>query len=500
MLTWPIDLLVIFAVATPLVYMLGLRVNIRKLVDAWAVIGFSLSTICLYPLYLKVSSDKVFMHYWAGIQFRGIALFEIDMLSIFMAGIFIFIGLLTAIYSTRYMEHDTGHSEYYALLLLMVSGMVGVAFAGDFFTLFIFWEVMCITSYVLVAFRKGQWEPIEAGFKYLVMSSAGSATMLFAMSILYGVVGSLNFAYMHKALSGSVTPWSMIALAMVVVGFGVKAAITPFHTWLPDAHPAAPSSISAMLSGVVIKTGVYGLIRIMLLIFAPEAYHWHTALAIFAILSMTTGNIMALLQSDLKRLLAFSSIGHIGYIVFGLSVATVYGLTGSLFHIFNHALGKALLFLCSGAFLLATGTRDLNHLAGVGRRMKITGLTFIVGSLALAGIPPLNGFQSEFMIVLAGLQRGATNNLWYLFSGAMIINILFSVGYYLRIVQIVALHDPSGPASKAKEAPAPMLFSMVLLAILCIAIGIYPSPVVSLANQAAQAVLNVESFVKLILG
>ncbi|MBS7629219.1 NADH-quinone oxidoreductase subunit M [Candidatus Bathyarchaeota archaeon] len=499
MFTWPINLLVIFAITTPLVYTLGVKASIKKLVDVWAVIGFILSAISFYPLYLKVSSEKVLIHYWVGIQFRGVALFEIDMLSIFMAGLFIFIGLLTAIYSTRYMEHDTRHGEYYALLLLMVSGMVGVAFAGDFFTLFIFWELMCLTSYVLVAFRKEQWEPIEAGFKYLVMSSAGSATMLFAMSILYGIVGSLNFAYMHKALSESVTPWSMISLALIVVGFGVKAAVTPFHTWLPDAHPAAPSSISAMLSGVVIKTGVYGLIRVMMLLFTPESYHWHTAIAILAVLSMTTGNLMALLQSDLKRLLAFSSIGHIGYIIFGLSIATVYGLTGSLFHVLNHALGKALLFLCSGAFLLAAGTRDLNQLAGIGRKMKITGFTFIVGSLALAGVPPLNGFQSEFMLVLAGLQVGASRNLWYLFSALMLINILFSVGYYLRIIQVVTLHEPSESVSRVKEAPKPMLFSMVLIAILCILIGIYPGPFVNLANQAAQSVLSVESFVKLII-
>ncbi|MCX6658895.1 MAG: NADH-quinone oxidoreductase subunit M [Candidatus Bathyarchaeota archaeon] len=499
-LTWPIDILVLFAVTTPIAYLAGTKLRVEKLADTWSVIGFIFSIISLYFLYQEVSVGRIITYYWAGQQLRGVAMLKIDMLGVFMAGIFLFIGLLTAIYSVRYMEHDSGHAEYYTLLLLMVSGMVGVAFAGDFFTFFLFWELMCITSYVLVAFRKEKWEPIEAGFKYFVMSSAGSATVLFAMSILYGMTGSLNFAYLSTTLSTSASPWSVLAMAMIVTGLGVKAAIVPFHSWLPDAHPAAPSSISAMLSGVVIKTGVYGLVRIMILVFAPDAYHWQFALAILAVLTMTVGNLMALLQSDLKRLLAFSSIGHIGYILFGLSAATIYGLTGGLFHVMNHAMSKALLFLCSGAFLLAIESRNLDDLAGIGRKMKITGLVFIIGALALAGVPPLNGFQSEFMILLAGIQNGAGNGTWYWLSAIMIMNILFSVAYYLRLVQILILKEPSSLASKAKEAPMSMLFPMVILAIMCIIVGVYPGPFVDLANKAAQAAFNLDVYVKSVVG
>jgi proton-translocating NADH-quinone oxidoreductase chain M len=498
MLTWPIDLLVLFAIAAPIVHQGGARVKVGRLIDAWAVAGFTISLLSLCLMY-REASGNVITQYWASLQLRGAALLEIDMLSIFMAGVFIFIGLLTAVYSTRYMDRDTGRGEYYTLLLLMVAGMVGVTFAGDFFTFFLFWELMCLTSYVLVAFRKTRWEPIEAGFKYLIMSSAGSATVLFAMSILYGLTGSLNFAYLSTTLSGNPSPWSILALAMTIMGLGVKAAMVPFHTWLPDAHPAAPSSISAMLSGVVIKTGVYGLIRILILVFAPAAYSWQPILAAFAVLTMTTGNLMALLQSDLKRLLAFSSIGQIGYIIFGIAVASVSGLTGSIFHVMNHAISKALLFLCSGAFLLAVESRDLEKLAGIGRRMKVTGLTFIIGSMALAGVPPLNGFQSEFMIVLSGLQRAASESLWYLLSALMILNILFSVGYYLRIIQVIVLREPSSIASKAKEAPAPMIFSMAILAVLCVIIGVYPGPFVDFANKAAQAAFNIDAYVKAVL-
>ncbi|MBS7623709.1 cation:proton antiporter [Candidatus Bathyarchaeota archaeon] len=497
-MTWPIDFLVLFAITAPIVHLGGVRVKARRLIDVWAVAGFTLSFLSLCLLH-KEASGNVITQCWASLRLRGAALLEIDMLSIFMAGVFIFVGLLTAIYSTRYMDRDTGRGEYYTLLLLMVAGMVGVAFAGDFFTFFLFWELMCLTSYVLVAFRKIRWEPVEAGFKYLIMSSAGTATVLFAMSILYGLTGSLNFAYLSTTLSGNPGPWSILALAMTIMGLGVKAAMVPFHTWLPDAHPAAPSSISAMLSGVVIKTGVYGLVRILILIFAPAAYSWQLILAAFAVLTMTTGNLMALLQSDLKRLLAFSSIGQIGYIIFGIAVASVSGLTGSLFHVMNHAISKALLFLCSGAFLLAVESRDLEELAGIGRRMKVTGLTFIIGSMALAGVPPLNGFQSEFMIVLSGLQKAASESPWYLLSALMILNILFSVGYYLRIIQVIILREPSSTASKAREAPAPMIFSMAILAVLCVLIGVYPGPFVDFANQAAQAAFNIDAYVRAVV-
>ncbi len=500
MFTGPIDTLFIFAILAPIIYWIGIKINFKKLIDSWATLGFIISLYWLYSIYEFVKIKKIMIISVARGFLPISSTLEIDALSVFMATLFIFIGLLTSVLSMRYMEKDTGLTEYYVLLLLMVAGMVGVVFAGDFFTFFIFWEIMCITSYVLVAFRKEEWEPVEAGFKYLIMSSSGSVMVLFAMSILYGMAGTLNFAYIGVALSKIATNlWPILAMALIVVGFGIKAAIVPLHTWLPDAHPAAPSSISAMLSGVVIKAGAYAMIRSLLLIFVPTAYSWQIALAILAVLTMSVGNLMALLQTDLKRLLAFSSVGQMGYIIFGLSIATFYGLTGSLFHIMNHAIMKSLLFLCSGAFLFAVKSRNLEELAGIGRKMKITGVMFTIGSLALAGIPPFNGFQSEFMILLAGIDIGDLNAIWYILSAIMLLNILFSVGYYLRLVNILMLKDPTKISLKAREAPFTMLLPMGILALLCVIIGIYPGPFVLYSGNAARAVLDASQYIAAIV-
>jgi len=500
MFTAPLDTLLVFSVLAPIVYWIGIKVRFKKLLDFWATLGFIISMYALYMLYDSVKAGKVLVMSVANGILPASSLFEIDTLGIFMATLFLFIGLLTSVYSMKYMEKDTRLAEYYILLMLMVAGMLGVVFAGDFFTFFIFWEIMCLSSYVLVAFRKERWEPVEAGFKYLIMSASGSVMVLFAMSLLYGMAGTLNFAYVRLALSKpQLGGWALMAMVLVIVGFGIKAAMAPLHTWLPDAHPAAPSSISAMLSGVVIKAGAYALMRSLIMIFAPEAYSWQIVLAILAVITMTVGNLMALLQTDLKRLLAFSSVAQMGYVIFGISIATYYGITGSLFHIMNHAIMKSLLFLCSGAFLYAVDSRNLDELAGIGKKMRITGVMFTIGCLSIAGIPPLNGFQSELMILLSGIGLGGKGAIWYVLSAIMLVNLLFSVAYYLRLIQTLTLREPSTTSVNAREAPIGMLLPMGILTVLCIVIGIYPDPFISFSSNAAKAILDAGQYVSAIV-
>ncbi|MCK5593206.1 cation:proton antiporter, partial [Candidatus Bathyarchaeota archaeon] len=224
MFTFALDALLFFIVITPLVGLLGRKIGFRRFPPIFATVGFIISLAFLPLLYNQVlDNDGIIMITSELLFMRPIAVcLEIDMLSIFMTAIFLFIGLMTCIYSIRFMEHDTGLVEYYTLLLITVAGMVGVSFAGDFFTLFIFWEIMCISSYALVAFRKGKWEPVEAGFKYLIMGSAGSITVLYAMSLLYGMTGTLNFAYLSTRLSSMPNDiWLYLALTLIIVGFGV---------------------------------------------------------------------------------------------------------------------------------------------------------------------------------------------------------------------------------------------------------------------------------------
>jgi len=346
--TNPLNALLIFMITTPVIGWLAHKRRYRKIRDLYAISGLSVTAYFLFELYVDVSAKGPLSSCYLPFE----ACLQVDMFGVFMAIVYVMIGLLAAVYSVRYMERDTGLAEYYTLLLGMIAGMMGVVFAGDFFTLFVFWELMSLTSYALVAFRKKRWAPIEAGFKYLIMSAAGGATILLAMSFLYGMTGTLNFANLGATL-GSVVPneWLYVTLTLVIVGFGVKAAIVPFHTWLPDAHPEAPAPISALLSGALVQTGAYALIRVLLVVFGSVQNAWQMTLMVFAILTMFIGNLMALLQDDIKRLLAFSTIAQMGYILFGFSIASPQGLTGSLFHIMNHAIIKGLLFLCAGAFV-----------------------------------------------------------------------------------------------------------------------------------------------------
>jgi len=477
-----LDILLLFTVTTPLVESLASRVRKHNLTGIYALIGLVASGIALCKMYYDFSSSTV-----TPIASSNIfsALFRTDMLSIFMTAIFIGIGIAAAVYSIKYMENDTGKPLYYTLLLAMITGMVGTVFSGDLFTLYVFWELMSISSYVLVAFRKETWEPVEAGFKYLIMSAAGSATVLLGMSFLYGLAGTLNFQGLAATLVASPGVWLYMAFVFILIGFGVKTAIVPLHTWLPDAHSAAPTPISALLSGVVIETGLYALLRTDFSAFLSIQAQWFGIIAFLCILTMTVGNVMALLQNDVKRLLAYSSIGHMGYMLVGLALATQLGLTGTLLHIFNHALMKGAAFLCAGAIIYRLETRNLNEMSGVGRKMPITAIFFAVSLFALMGMPPLNGFISELTLITATMQ----SNVGWL-GVAIILNSILSSAYYLRVLRVLIQPNLSEASQKAKEAPVLMLIPIGVMTALIIFFGIYPGPVIKLAQQAASALLS----------
>jgi proton-translocating NADH-quinone oxidoreductase chain N len=403
-----------------------------------------------------------------------------------------------------------GLDKYYSLLLALVGAMVGVAFSGDFFNLFVFWEMMAISSYSLVTFRNYLWEAVEAGFKYLVMSTIGSLTALYGISLLYGLVGTVNFKMLKAsiAIQSRIEPLVLyLIIGMIIAGFGVTASIVPLHTWLPDAHPAAPSSISAMLSGVVIKAGVYAMYRGLFSIFNPSVFDYGTILLIFGVVTITVANLMALLQRDIKRLLAYSSIVNIGYILTGTGIGAyalshyyavnpalatgtaVFATLGALFHLFNHAVGKGLLFLCSGCFTHEAGTRDISELEGIGRRMAWTGMSFSVGLLALAGVPPLSGFWSKLFILLAGFSIPSDLFLTTV-SLIVVVNSIFAAAYYLWLMQRIMLREPKPKAKGAIEAPFSMLLPVVIMASITVLVGIWPGLVTPLIERAARVLLG----------
>jgi len=478
----------------PIVGWISDKLGVKHLREWYSSLVLALPFIP-YILLLKLLARIGVLVYPASSLFHSIL--AVDMVSAFFILPILLVGLASSIYSASYMNHDTGLNSYYTLLSAMILGMVGVVSAGDFFTFFLFWEIMSISSYALVAFRKDRWEPVEAGFKYLVMSSAGSALMLSGVAIVYGIVGTLNFAGIALATRAPILtsdPWIILAISLLIVGFGIKAAIAPMHTWLPDAHPAAPSPISSLLSGVMIKTGIYGLLRFYILFQTLHVY-WGFILSILAFLTMFIGNLTAMFQTDIKRLLAYSSIAQVGYITFALSIGTVQSVSAGLLHVFNHAMMKGLLFMAAGAFYHATGSRDISVLEGIGRRMKITGILLSIGLLAIAGMPGLNGFISELLIVSAAIQREL-----YIQAALTILNFVISVAYYLRLLQRIMLREPKGDVSKVEEAPATMIAGMVILTSLCIFVGIYPSMLISISEIAGRAALDISSYIAPILG
>jgi proton-translocating NADH-quinone oxidoreductase chain M len=484
MLTPLLDALILFTFTTPLAGLVGRKIGHEKTaVAAYATSSLLLSLTLILLFYSDVLRGVSFLaEHASALPPEGSSL-EADALSTFLAAIFLIIGSAACVFSVGEIEEGriTG---YYTVLLGIVTAMVGVVFSGDLFTLFVFWEVMCICSYTLVAFKTERWESIEASFKYLIMSSAGSITALFALSFLYGQTGTLNIAYLSVSLQGSSESLMVyFALLMLIVGFGLQAGMVPFHMWLPDAHMAAPSSISAILSGVMVKAGIYGLLRVLLVIFLPLQGSWRFTLAAFAVLTMFIGNLSALPQDDIKRLLAYSTIANSGYILLGIAIGSHRAITGSLFHVLNHALIKALLFLCAGGFTHRTGTRSLKELAGIRREMPLTGAAFIIGTLSLASIPPLNIFWSELTIITAGVEAGMSS-----LSFLMVLNLVFSAAYCLRMIQAIALKRETSTSKKAREAPLQMLIPILVLVLLSIIVGVYPTPFQTLAETAAQTI------------
>jgi len=411
------------------------------------------------------------------------ACFEIDAMSIYMGFSATLLSLLVTIFSVNYMEHDTRLTEYYALLSALTIGMVGVAFAGDMFTMFIFWEMMGIVSYSLVSFRKDSPGPIEAGFKYMVMGSIGSTILFFGIALLYGMAGTVNFAQMSNALHGTpMNIWLYLVMAMLIVGFGVKSAIVPMHTWLPDAHPEAPSTISAMLSGMLIETALYALTRVLYTLYEPTAFS--QTMAVLAFLTMTLANITALRQSDLKRMLAYSSISQIGYMLIGLSAGTMLGVSAMLMHVFNHSLMKGLAFLSTGSLVHEANTRNIEELRGIGRSMPITTLTLFIALLGLGGVPGTGGFISKFFLFSSAIPAGY---VWLTVLG--VLNSAFSMGYYLPTMYKL-ISRPLEDTKEYREAPISMLLISIILAVLVIWSGILPATVISMAEAGAEALVN----------
>jgi multicomponent Na+:H+ antiporter subunit D len=407
----------------------------------------------------------------------------VDGLAASMLIIINLIGFLAGIYAIPYMKKFTGENYFFVLFSLMVAGMNGVVITGDLFNMFVFLEISVISSYALVAFGSSKDE-LEASFKYQVLGGIASLLILFALAITYWYTSTLNMSdishLLKQAPSNKVTIFIQLFL---IAGFGLKAALIPFHAWLPDAHSSAPSPISAMLSGVLIKAiGIYALLRLFFNMFRVT-YEISLIITLIGVLSMVIGVILAIGQWDMKRLFAYHSISQMGYVIMAAGIAmiilakggnrniAILSLTGGLFHMFNHSVFKGLLFLNAGSVEYATGTRNLKELGGLSEVLPVTSATSLGASLSISGIPPFNGFFSKLIIIIAAIE----GRFYFLALLAVIVSII-TLASFMKVQRYAFLDKLKKGGSNIKEVPFLMCLSMIILVILCLVMSLMAIP------------------------
>lgn len=388
-------------------------------------------------------------------------LLVVDSFSAFMLVTVNLVALLIAVYATAYVARYTDTWKFYALFSIMLAGINGVLVAGDIFNLYVFLEMAALAAYFLVAFGT-EPEELEAAFKYAVMGTVASLFIVLGIAFLYSHTSTLSMADIALAVRAKGTPRVLSFVSVLfLMGFGLKAALAPFHAWLPYAHSSAPAPVSAMLSGVLIKVlGVYAIARVLCGVLGMSQAI-SLALIVLAVLSMVGGAILAFGQTDIKRLFAYSSISQIGYIALGLGIGSPLAVLGALFHLFNHSVFKSLLFLNAGAIERLTGTRDLGSIRGVAALSPVTGYTNLVASLSICGVPPLGGFWSKLVIILACMQANR--------PGLAFIAVAVSamtLAYYVRAMTPVLFGVGKEPLRAIRPILPAMAVPMVILAVL----------------------------------
>jgi len=484
------------------IFLVGLAVQAAGGVAAWilgrsarvthalgaggAVLGAVLALIGVASVLTERAPSTLRMAWNVPYASLSLGIDGLSALFLFAIGV---VGAASAVYGVGYLGNHhpvrkLGACWYFFNLLLASMSVVVTARNGVLFLAA--WEVMSIASFFLVTFEHERDEVRSAGWLYLVASHLGAAVLIVLFVLLGREAGSLEFDVLQAATPSSGVASTAFVLALV--GFGVKAGFVPVHVWLPEAHPAAPSHVSALMSGVMIKTGIYGIVRTLLWL-GPAQPWWGWTLVAVGLTSGLLGVLFALAQHDIKRLLAYHSVENVGIIALGLGLGVVgltmgqpmlaaAGFAGGLLHVLNHALFKALLFLGAGAVIHETGTRNLERLGGLMRRMPATGIAFLIGSVAIVGLPPLNGFVSEFLIYAGALGTGlrvGPEQAAVLFGCAAGLALIggLAAACFAKAFGVVFLGVPRAPlAHPPSDPPRTMRAGMALLALGCVAIGL----------------------------
>ena len=469
-----------------------------------ALLSITASLAFILALVKPVMWNGEIIAYWmggrvpAGGYAIGIAL-EVDALSLFFALLVSVAVFVSGVYSIQYMHHDDNEREYYTLFLMLGGGVMGLVLSGDLFNMFIMVEILTFAAVALTAFRNTAKGALEAAFKYLVVGSIGSTCILVGTSMLYAQAHTLNLAQLAQVIPGNLNTATKVAFALLFVGFGTKAFIVPFHPLAADAHGAAPASISVMISGVLTKSGIYGIIRLTYFLFQTMNLGTMQFLLVFiGSLSMFICVTMALAQHDFKRLLAFHSISQIGYVLTAVGLCTALGVSAGLYHAMNHTLFKGLLFLAAGAVLHETGTTDLGKLGGLSKKMPHTTVLFLIGAFSISGIPPFNGFASKWMIYQATYQKAVeSGNIGFLLVTIIaLVTSVLTLASFVKVSQSVFFGQLPRELENVKEVSFGMRLAMGIFALLCVLTGLFPNLVTTyITEPAAKAVFSVAQYI-----
>jgi proton-translocating NADH-quinone oxidoreductase chain N len=478
----PIASLVAFALLTIPVFGV-IRKSHRKtaLTLVWFSIVFIISGAAVANLtaqYYSLSSPQPFLN--ITLSDTPLATFSsafmIDGISIYMAIMFIAVSSVVLLYSVFSMGSGERPVErYYAIMLMLTAALIGAVFSGDLLTLFIFWEAAAAGSSFLMVYKK---DPVSLNstLKYLVMIIIASAFIVFGLSLVYGLTGSLNFWAVREALMvlGDKS-LLLIAFIFIAAGFAIEAAIVPFHFWLPDAYSAAPSSSAAFLSALIDQGSYYVLIRVLLFILTPpDVLNWTFMLAVMAALTMIVGNLFALIQDDVKRLIANICVADVGYNLVGITSVTALGLTGNLYFFLIGGITTALSFMAIG-IINHYGFRTLEDFSGLGRKMPYVSLALVIAGLSFAGVPPLGGFMGKYLVFTAAIQA---NLSWLAIIG--VLTSVLQTAYLFRLINYMYAKKPKDETIIKEQKR--MLIPIFILVAAIIILGLYPQIVFNIID------------------
>jgi multicomponent Na+:H+ antiporter subunit D len=408
---------------------------------------------------------------------------NLTLVMLFCIGLVVFITLIV---SRKFIEAGDKRLNFINIILVALAGMNGAVLASDIFSLYVFLEITAVAAFILISFDKDLFA-FEGAFKYIVFSALASTFMISAIALLFMLSNSTDFSVIRLNLE-AIEPGNIILVlstGLFLAAFFIKSGLIPFHGWLADSYSSAPAEVSVLLAGIVTKvTGVYALIRVMVTVLGFSA-SIKSILLIVGAVSVLLGALAALGQSDFKRMLAYSSISQVGYIVLGLGSGTIIGIAGAVLHIFNHTVFKSLLFVNAAAVEKQTGLRDMDNMSGLGKRMPLTGLTSVLASLSCAGLPPLSGFWSKLLIIIGLWFAG-----YHVFASIAVLASVITLAYLLSLQRRVFFGKVAQHLKNIKEVGFDLAFPMVFLALLVLGFGIFTPFVLDRFIQGLKPILG----------